>query len=247
MAACAALRAQTSQERGREIIDKAIKGLGGDGFRFLTTRTETGRAYSFYREQITGLSIARIITKYYPGEMKQRQMFGKKFDDIVLLTNKSAWEITFRGARDLGPERVKQFNETTLHDIFYILRERVNEPGITFEAHGIDVVENQPVHTIEIYDAENRNVTAWFHQDTFLPVKQRFTRWDEQIKDRREEITRYTKYRDTGNGVMWPHDVQRERDKEKTFELYADKVTIGDPVADSQFELPAGGAIWKPK
>jgi len=253
LAAAATLRGQSSQERGRQIVDKAIYALGGDGFRYMTARMESGRAYSFYREQITGLSIGRIYTKYLPAEakgelrMKQRQVFGKKQDDVVILTAESAWEITYRGARQLPAERVKQFVDTTLHDIFYILRARIGEPGLVFESHGRDVVENQPVETIEIYDAENRNITAWIHQDTFLPVKQRFKRWDPIIKAQREEVTRYTKYRDAGNGVMWPFDTQRERDGEKIFELYSDKVTVGGNFDDAMFELPAGVTILRKK
>ena len=253
LAAGAALRAQTSQERGRQIVEKAIYALGGDGFRFMTARTEIGRAYSFYRDQISGLSIGHIYTRYLASDTatglktEQRQVFGKKQDDVVILTGKSAWEITYRGARQLAAERVKQFVDTTTRDIFYILRCRVNEPGMTFEAHGTDVVENQPVETIEIYDTENRNVTVWIHQDTLLPVKQRFKRWDPIINDQREEVTRYTKYREAGDGVMWPHDTQRERDKEKIFELYSDKVTVGGTLADGLFEVPSGVTILKAK
>ena len=43
---------------------------------------------------------------------------------------------------------------------------------MAFEAQGSDVVENQPVETIDIYDADNRKVTVWIHSDTMLPVKQ---------------------------------------------------------------------------
>jgi hypothetical protein len=254
MAACAtALRGQPSAQRGREIVDKVVLALGGDGFKFMGGRVESGRAYSFYREQITGLSIATIHTKYLPASarpallMKQRQEFGKKRDDVVLLSDQAAWEITYRGAKQLPADRVETFKTTTIHDIFYILRSRIDEPGMTFEAHGRDVVENQPVETIEIYDSENQNVTAWFHQDTLLPVKQKFKRWDTVINVRREEITRFTKYRDAGNGVMWPHDTQRERDQQKIFELYADKVTVGETPADSLFELPPGVTIINKK
>jgi hypothetical protein len=90
-------------------------------------------------------------------------------------------------------------------------------------------------------------VTVWIHQDTHLPVKQRFKRWDPVINEQREEVTRYTKYREAGNGVMWPHDTQRERDKEKIFELYSDKVTIGGNLPDSMFELPPGVTVLTPK
>jgi hypothetical protein len=245
------LSAQSSYEkRGREIAEKAVDALGGDGFRLMRTRTEVGRAWSFYLDQISGLSFAHIYTRYVDeGAIKeqQRQTFGKKQDDAVILTASSAWEVNFRGARPLGDERLKQFQDTTLHDVFYILRARRDEPGLTFEHKGKDVVENSPVETIEIYDSENRNVTAWFHSSTFLPIKQRFTYWDPVAGDRREEITRFTKYREAGNGVVWPHDIQRERDGYKIFELYADKVTVGEDFKNSMFELPPGVKIVKPK
>ena len=83
------------------------------------------------------------------------------------------------------------------------------------------------------------------NSDTFLPSKQRFYRWDPIINDRREEVTRYSKYRDAGNGVMWPYATERERDTEKIFELYSEKVTVDDQLPDSMFELPNGIKILK--
>lgn len=245
------LRAETAQERGRKIVDQTIHALGGDGFRFLQSRTENGRAYSFYREQLSGLSIAKIQTKYLdkaePGQLRlaQRQNFGKKMDDYIILTGTSAWEITYRGARPLGDERIKTFNMSTMNDVFYMLRMRLSEPGLAIEAKGRDVVENQPVEKIEFNDAENRTLAVWIHSSTMLPVKQSFRRWDATINDRREEVTRYTKYRESGNGVMWPWDTQRERDGEKLFELYSDKVVIGESLPDTLFELPAGVTVLK--
>lgn len=253
LAACypAAVRGETALERGRRMIDKAIYGLGGDAFRNMQTRTETGRAYSFYRDRLTGLSVARMYTKYLPHDSGgfirevQRQAFGKKEDDAVIFTTKEAYEVTYRGAQPLTAERLEQFRNTTLHDIFYILRERIDEPGMQFEAHGPDVVENQPVETVEIYDSENRNVTVWLNADTFLPVKQRFRRWDPAIKDRREEVARYSKYRDIGNGFMWPYATERDRDSEKIFQFYSERVSVNDALKDSLFELPNGVKILK--
>jgi hypothetical protein len=239
----ALLRAQTAQQRGRDIAEKTIYALGGDGFRFMRTRTEIGKAYTFYREQITGLSPAHIYTRYVDtGDIReeQRQVFGKKQDDAVILTGAGAWEVTYRGAKALPAERLKQFRDTALHDIFYILRARRDEPGLVFEFKENDVVENAPVAVLEIYDADNRNVTAWIHSSTFLPVRQRFTYWDPIVSDRREEVTHFTKYRDAGNGVMWPHDIQRERDGMKILELYSDKVTVGDEFKPGMFDRPAG-------
>jgi hypothetical protein len=71
-------------------------------------------------------------------------------------------------------------------------------------------------------------------------VRQRFYRWDPVIDDRREEVTHYTKYRDIGNRVMWPYATERDRDTEKIYQMYSDRVTAGDALSDSLFQLPGG-------
>ncbi len=251
-AAFSAEPAESAKERGKRLVEKVIQGLGGGAFLNMRTRTEIGRASSFYRDNLTGYSAARLYTKYLPANARagilelQRQTYGKKEDDAVLFTENEAFEVTYRGAKPLADDKVKQFRENTLHDVFYILRQRLAEPGIEFEGAGRDIVENQPVEVLDIFDSENRNVRVWVNSDTFLPVKQRFYRWDPIINDRREEVTRYTKYRDAGNGVMWPATAARERDTEKNFEMYADRVTINDSLQDSMFELPNGIKILKP-
>lgn len=248
--------AQTAGARARTLVDKVIYALGGDAFRNMQTRTEIGRAYSFYNEQLSGLSIARLYTKYLqPAQgqagsgplagQAQRQVYGKKEEEAVLFTPDGAWDVTFRGAKPLADDKVNQFRETALHDFFYILRQRLIEPGVEFDSRGSDVIENQPVQTLDVFDAENRKVTVWIHSSTFLPVKQSFLRWDPLLKDRREEVTRYSKYRDVGNGVMWPFATERERDGEKLFQLFSERVSVGDTLPDSLFQLPAGIRILK--
>ena len=60
------LHAETLQEKGKRIVSESLDALGGDRFLKMEDRVEAGRAYSFYREQLTGLSIAKIYTRYYP-------------------------------------------------------------------------------------------------------------------------------------------------------------------------------------
>ena len=117
-------------------------------------RIETGRAYSFYREELSGLSIARIYTRYLTRPepplpaffgVRERETFGKKEDSSVLFTENDAFEVTFRGARPVAADRYARFRESTLRNIFYILRQRLGEPGLVIESLGSDVIDNQPV------------------------------------------------------------------------------------------------------
>lgn len=247
LAGCGA-RAETNQQRGKRVVDEALAALGGQRYLAMQDRVESGRAYSFYREQLTGLAVARIYTRYLVRPeppvagflgVRERQEFGKKHEDVILLSETGCYEVTFRGARPLPDVRVAQFKDSMLRNIFYILRQRLGEPGMLFESRGADFYENRPVEIVDITDDNNRTVTVYFDQLTKLPVRQRFFRRDPETKDRIEEVAIFAKYRDAGGGVPWPHSIRRERNGEKIFEIFSETVKINQDLKDDLFTLPA--------
>jgi len=244
--------AETNAERGKRVIDEAVAALGGNRFLNMADRVESGRAYSFYHEQLSGLSFAKIYTRYLtrpeppvPGFLgvREREAFGKKEESAVLFTEHEAYEVSFRGARPIPAEQYDRFRESTLRNIFYILRERLGEPGLTFESRGSGVIDNQPVEIVDITDNDNRVVTVYFQLSTKLPVRQVTERRNPTTKEVIEEVTLYTKYRDVGGGVMWPFTIQRERNGEKIFEIFSDSVTVNKGLTDNLFTLPANMKI----
>ena len=255
VAAALLLRAETPEQRGKRVIDECVQALGGDRYLNMQTRVESGRAYSFYRENLTGLSIAKIYTRYdsdvtdtaHNLAQHERDNYGKKEDYGTLFGAKEAWDITYRGARPLPDDRVARYKETTLRDIFYILRVRLHEPGWIIESKGADVIENRPVEIVDLTDAANVTTTAYFDQITKLPVRQVFFRRDPVTKDKNEEVTHFTKYRDAG-GVQWPFAIERDRNGEKIYEIFSDSVEIDNKkVTDDLFSLPAGIKLLKPE
>jgi len=87
----------------------------------------------------------------------------------VLFTEDGAWDLTYRGAQPLDPQRYQTFKDTTQRNIFYILRCRMNEPGLDFYWRSSDIFDNRPVEIVEITDAANQMVTVFFDQDAKLP------------------------------------------------------------------------------
>lgn len=252
--AATAARAETNEQRGKRVVDQALAALGGQHFLDMQDRVESGRAYVFYREELTGLSLAKIYTRYLVRPeppvpdflgVREREAFGKKEDDVVLFTQDNGYEITYRGARPLADKRVAQFKNSTLKNIFYILRMRLGEPGLIFESRGSDFYENRPVEIVDITDANNETVTVYFDKFSKLPTRQSFFRRDPVTKDRIEEVTLFAKYRDVGGGVMWPFSIRRERNGEKIFEIYSDSVEINQDLKDDLFTLPANMKILK--
>lgn len=253
VAAVLAGAAETHAERGKRVVDEAVAALGGDAFRKMEDRVEAGRAYSFYHEQLAGLSVAKIYTRYLaptPGKlaMREREALGKGEYDVVLFTEDGAWELTYRGARPIDDKRYDTFQDSTLRNIFYILRERLGEPGLTYYSQGSDIFQNVPVEIVDITDSEGRTVTVYFNQMTKLPIRQSFRRRNTEFKSWDEEVTVFAKYRDVGGGVKWPFDVHRERNGEKVYEMFADTVEINRNLTDDLFTLPVDLKILpKPK
>jgi hypothetical protein len=256
LAAALLLRAETPEQRGKRVVDECLSALGGDRYLNMQSRVETGRAYSFYRDKLTGLSIATIYTRYDSGvtdtahnlAQHERDNYGKKQDYGTLFTDKDAWDVTYRGARPLPDERFQRYKETTLHDVFYILRVRLQEAGWIMESKGADVIENRPVEIVDLIDAGNLSTTVYFDQITKLPLRQVFFRRDPVTKDKNEEVTHFTKFRDAGNGVQWPFAIERDRNGEKIYEIFSDSVEVNDKKATADlFMLPSTIKLLKPE
>jgi hypothetical protein len=255
LSAALLLRAETPEQRGKRVVDECLQALGGDRYLNMETRVETGRAYSFYRDALTGLSIATIYTRYDSGvadtahnlAQHERDNYDKKQDYGTLFTDKGAWDVTYRGARPLPDERFERYKDTTLRDVFYIIRVRLHEPGWIIESKGADVIENRPVEIVDLSDANNITTTVYFDQITKLPVKQAFFRRDPVTKDKNEEVTHFTKYRDA-DGVQWPFAIERDRNGEKIYEIFSTSVEINSKKASADlFMLPSTIKLLKPE
>lgn len=250
--------AQTQAEtRGKQLIDQAVRALGGEKFLTMQDRIESGRAYSFYREQISGLSIAKIYTRYITvapnktGEevaQREREAFGKNEDSAVLFNEQGGWEVSWRGSKELPKDRLERYRDTTLRNVLYIFRERLKEPGMIFESRGAEVFENQPVDIVDITDSENRVVTVYLHQSTKLPIRQVYARQNREMKQRDEEVTLFSRYREI-NGIQWPMQMRRERNGEKVYEIYSESVSFNQNLTDDLFTPPTGNekTTQKPK
>lgn len=255
LAVPALLPAQDKQEKGKQLVQDALKALGGDRYLAMRDRTETGRVYSFYREQLSGYSRARIHTRYLTRPeppridffgQRERQSYGKDKEEYAnLFTEDASYSITYRGARPLPKETDDRYRDSTRRNVLYILRQRLGEPGMIMEHDGAGVVENQPVEFVTLTDSENYSVRVAFNSTTKLPVRQEYVRRDPKTRDRFEELTRFSKYRDVA-GVQWPYQMQRERNGEKVFEIFSDTVQINQGLTDENFTLSTKIKILPP-
>ena len=241
------------EERGKRVVDEALAALGGAAFLQVQDRIENGRAYSFYNSRLTGLSRARIATRYLPRPepptvgffgQRERQSFAQKdkmLDHLpyYLYTEDKAWDVTYRGAKAIDDEKVTRYRDSTVRNVLYIFRQRLGEKGLIIEHQGSDVVDYQPMEIVNFTDANNDVTTVYFHRSTKFPMKQKFVRRNKARGENDEEIALFDKYKEVGGGAKWPLVYSRFRNGEKQFEMYADDVKINTGIADAYFSLPA--------
>lgn len=242
--------AQTSAERGKQIVDQSIAAMGGDRFLHMQNRVERGRIYAFFRDQLSGLDVATIYVQYLSAKpakglaVREREVLGKKQDYSYLFLENQGWDITYRGARPLDDERWDRYVRTTGQDILYILKVRHDEPGITYDYVGSDVYLSTHVEIVDITDANDHTVRVYFDHNTLLPVRETFTWLDPETRQRNDESTQFDKWRNAG-GVMCPFTVERERNGYKTYQMFATSVQVDQELPANIFDLPAGAKVLK--
>ena len=249
------LRAQSSAganaDQGKQVVDRALAALGGERFLNMRSRVAQGRVYSFFHDELSGFDMAKIYTEYLPSKpakglaLREREYLGKKQDYSYLFLEDQAWDVTYRGARPVEEERWQRYLRSTENDILYILKIRRDEQGLQYDYIGSQVYLSRHVEIVDISDAQERTVRVMFDHNTGLPVRETFTWMDPDTKYRNDEVTDYDKWRDAGDGIMWPFTVERSRNGYKTYQMFANTVQVNQPAPPNAFSLPPGAKVLK--
>ena len=251
-AAVLLLQAQNSTpNKGKDVVDHALAALGGERFVHMRTRVSAGRIYSFFHDEMSAFDVTRIYTEYSETprgkdlSIREREVLGKKQDYSYLFLNDQGWDITFRGARPVEQEVWDRYRRTTENDILYLIKVRLNEPGMAFDYVGSEVHLSTHVEVVDITDAQDQTIRVSFDHNTGLPVRETFTWMDPETKYKNEEITEYDKYRDAGGGIMWPFTIERSRNGYKTYQMFANLVEANGTLPKNIFELPPGAKVLR--
>jgi hypothetical protein len=239
------LAAQNRQEEGKALVQKSLAALGGEAFLKVRNMVQEGRAYSFYRQDLSGLAVFTRYELFEPVKedagpdwlpVSRRDVYTEEGDYYALYPNGQGWEVTFRGARPFPQERMQQYRDSVRRNYFYFLRYRLQEPDLYFYSKGTEILSNVPTHAVEIADGSGEAFTVYLRMSDFLPVEQVYLRRDPKTRVPHEEKSIYSKYREV-DGVTIPWNIRQERDGEKTFEFFGRSAQINQPFDRALFEL----------
>ena len=235
-----------SNPKAEAILQDTVQAIGGDNLQQLRTLQEEGRAYSFRRGRLSGLAVIRQVVEFTDPEsapkgapaVKERQYLGKKEEISSMILFDRAFEITYRGYKPMDEETTERLKESRLHNFLYIARQRLPREKYIVEYIGTRLLRNQQLVGVRLVDPEYRVTELWVHQSTKLPVRQETVRRDPRSNLPIKEVIEWDKFRDTGNGILWPQYIMRETNGQKSFELFTETVTVNPDFSEDVFQLP---------
>ena len=231
--------AQETANRGKDVVDRSLAALGGQKFLNMRYREASGRIYSFFRDELSGLDVAKIYTEYLDSQppegvaIRERQLLGKKKDySFLFLPKEGKWE---------------RYVRTTRNDILYMMKMRLNESGMVFDYIGNNVYLSRHVEIVDITDAQDQTVRVYFDHNTSYPIRQTYSWLDPVTKYRNDEESDFDKYRDIGAGIMRPITIERSRNGYKSFQIFAESMEANGTVPPKTFDLPPGAKVLQKK
>jgi hypothetical protein len=197
MAALHPLRAQdpqadANQKKARATLDAMVAALGGQRWLTLSSTMQQGRTSGFYLGKPTGMTSEFYEIQQFPN--LTRVELGKKRDVFEIISGDQAWEITYKGKRELPKEQVQDLIRRRDHSIPVAMRVWLNDPRTVLIYGGQNLVERHLADQITLINAENDSITIQTDADTHLPLRRTWQWRDPLYKDKNTDAEEYDDY-----------------------------------------------------
>jgi hypothetical protein len=205
-----------SAAKARAILDRAIEALGGQAYLQLRDSDCTAKFAGFERSgEVGGLGEVRVL-RQLPD--KNRTEYDKRGDIATVYTAEKGWTLDRSGVEEIAASEIAAYQEQLKNDANFILRYRLNEPGLTLRYGGTEVVDLKQIDWIEVGDSEGRNVRIAVDRVSHFPMRFVVNSRDGDGA-RTESTTVYSNYRPV-NGVQMPFQVSRFRNGQQISQIF---------------------------
>ncbi len=228
--------------KARALLDKMIAVLGGDAFLNYTTRSEQGRAYSFFHGLPNGAGTA--FWYFWQAPDRDRMELGKKRDVARVHYGDEGFEITYKGTASIGKNEMRDYLRTRNHSMNTVLRQWLKAPGTVLLYAGTGIADNHITEQVTVLNAQDESVTIAVDPTTYLPIRTSFSYRDPVDKLKSEETETYGNYR-LEQGMMTAHTIVRAKNGEMMAERFLTRVEYNPQLSASLFDAsvtyhPAG-------
>jgi hypothetical protein len=220
---------QESESKAKEILAKAVQALGGEAYLKLQDIHRAGRFYQFRKDDLQGGGQFQLYEKF---PSKSRFELGKKGEIVNINDGDKGWKIEYKVVKDQSPEEIENFKIGLKHSLDYILKYRLDEPGMKFRYLGKTRSNLDELEGVQLIDKDNDRVKIFVNATTFLPARLDFHSPAFGKRGPTDDERHYFNYH-TAQGVRLPLSTVRYANgyKASEFQVESAKVNLGLPDA----------------
>ncbi len=221
-----------SAAKARAILDQAIEALGGPKYLRLRDSDCTAKYAGFERSgEIGGLGEVHVL-RQLPD--KNRTEYDKRGDIVTVYAGDKGWSLDRSGVEELAASDIAAYQEQLKNDANFILRYRLNEPGLTLRYGGAEVVDLKRVEWVEVSDKDSRNVRIAVDRSSHFPIRFVVTTRDRDGA-RTEMTTVYSNYQPV-DGIQMAFQTSRFRDGQQISQIFYTACKYNTNLADDLFD-----------
>ena len=220
---------QESEAKAKEILGKAIEVLGGQAYIKFEDIHRSGRFYQFRKDDLQGGGQFHAYEKF---PVKSRFELGKKSEIININDGDQGWKIEYKVVKDQSPEEIENFKIGLKHNLDYILKYRLEEPGLKFRYLGRTRSNLDELEGVQLIDKNNDRVRIFINATTWLPARLEFRSPAFGKHGPTDDERHYYNYH-TVEGIQVPFSTTRFSNgyKASEFRVEAVKINLGLPDA----------------
>ena len=228
------------RERAQQVLTQAIEAMGGDRYLGVKTEHVKGRDFLFARDRRSGLIPFQQWTHYqdpiryrsqtYKGKRQTLQVYNLELD--------KGWiQEGFHTIEEMPKEQLERFKLIVKRDFHYLLRNRLDEEGLSFFYYGPDdIAGSGELEAVEVIDKTNDAVTIYFDIESHLPVHME-TQTRDKMGIRHELRTEFFNWHEQ-DGVLTPLSFHSFEDGEKSGERFFEELAYNTQFPPEYFLEP---------
>lgn len=210
---------EQSAAKAKQLLQDMIQALGGAAYLNMKDSTCQGRLGSFGHSG--ALSGYDVFTDFVKLPDKDRQEMSKKRNIIYVTNGNQGWVLDRGGVSEEPASQIADNEHEQQIDLDYILRFRLNEPGMIFRYVGSDIVDLKEADWIEIDDPQGHEVRIAIAKLTHFPIRKEVAMRDPVTHVRTEEVDYFSNFENV-DGVQLYFGQTRFRNGMKVFQVFYD-------------------------
>jgi hypothetical protein len=234
--------AAANQKKARATLDAMVAALGGQRWLTLTSTMQQGRTSGFYLGKPTGMTAEFYEIQKFPDQ--SRVELGKKRDVLEIISGDKAWEITYKGKKELPKDQVQDIIRRRDHSIQTAMRVWLQDPRTVLIYGGQNLVERHLADLTTLINSQNDSIIIQTDAETHLPLKRTWQWRDPLYHDKNTDAEEYDDYH-LIQGLPTAYTITRYHNDDMTNQRFLSHAGYDLPLTPDMFDPDQAAAKIK--